>query len=530
MKEYMQKHRGHAAAFGILVFLLHGAKLNSNILGIDSEALIRLQDGFYYSWFVTGRQGRVLLKYLLGNSVLHPYFNAVLALFMFVLCTFAFFALWDKVWGRDERKAGMGPWIWGGLLWISHPIMTEQLYFSLQSVEVLCSFLLTAAALYLSGQWVRRLEEGFSKKALLYFAAAVALLILTFSNYQVFVAIYIFGVVSLLVLQGYGELAAGKTESARRLFTRTGGYLLIFLTAFGINTVITNLFFSSSDYIQNQVLWSSHRFVDCLRNICGHVFRTVTGWGSIFYSLTYGLLCIVSLILAICMLKRFCRSKGTGAVLLFFWLSLQTTPFLMSLFLGGAPVVRSQLVLPIMTGFLAYMDFRFLELLWPQHVQDGKRKRIPAAWAGLVLLCLAGGMEQARTTGALYYTDCCRYEQDEAVGYALIDRIRQVNWQGDELPVVVIGRREFEKNNSCIVGEVMGKSFFDYDMEADPTQFWSTWRVLGFLHTLGADFPQLPAERIPEAMEYSTFMPSWPAENSVQIQNGMIIVKLSHYE
>lgn len=553
MKEYLQKYRGQFAVLGAFVFLLHGAKLNTNVLGIDSEALIRLKDGFYHSWFVTGRQGRVLLKYLLGNSSFNPYFNAVMTLLLFVVSSAAFFLLWDRIWEGGKAACRLSPWIWGGLLWISHPIMTEQFYFSLQSMEVLISFLLTAAALYFSFRWAECMTARFCGAGGVFSGsnanvrsgkgygnvtgrapagnicavAAVLLLVLTFSNYQVFVAIYIFGVVSVLLLQGFRELAEGKEIRPRILFTRVGLYLIIFLTAFLTNTVITNLFFSSSDYIQNQVLWSFHRPVDCLRNMCGHVFKVFTGYNSIFFNPVYGVLCIVSLILAVCIIKRFCRKKGTGAVLLFFWLALQTTPFLMSIFLGGAPVIRSQLVLPVMTGFLAYLDFRFLELLGPA---EAGKSAAGIVWAGLTAACLAGGMCQTKTTEALYYTDRCRYEQDEAMGYAMIERIRQVNPQGGELPVMVIGKKEFEGNNSCVTGEVMGTSFFDYDLEAEPRQFWSTWRVLGFLHTLGADFPQLTEERIPEAVEYSTDMPCWPAEGSVQIKDGMIIVKLSDEE
>ena len=54
--------------------------------------------------------------------------------------------------------------------------------------------------------------------------------------------------------------------------------------------------------------------------------------------------------------------------------------------------------------------------------------------------------------------------------------------------------------------------------------------MLGFLHILGKDYAIADKERVTEAMEYSMYMPEWPAENSVQVHEGMIVVKLSNFE
>ena len=68
VKENFLKYRSHIIIMGLFVFLLHGAKLNSDIIGIDTEDLIHLQEGFYDGWLQSGRYGLVGLKYLLEKK------------------------------------------------------------------------------------------------------------------------------------------------------------------------------------------------------------------------------------------------------------------------------------------------------------------------------------------------------------------------------------------------------------------------------------------------------------------------------
>ena len=60
---------------GLFVFLLHSAKINSVVIGIDTEDLIHSEQNLYGGWLGTGRQGLVFLKYFLGNSHFNPYFS-----------------------------------------------------------------------------------------------------------------------------------------------------------------------------------------------------------------------------------------------------------------------------------------------------------------------------------------------------------------------------------------------------------------------------------------------------------------------
>ncbi|HBA50730.1 MAG TPA: hypothetical protein DCZ91_23620 [Lachnospiraceae bacterium] len=553
MKAYLEKYRSRLFLTGLLVFLVHGARMNAGIIGIDTEDLLHLQDDFYGGWLHTGRQGLVFLKYFLGNAQYNPFFSGTMTVLLFAVSVAAFLSLWD----RAGRPAGLWGWGCGALLWVSHPAMAEQFYFSLQGMEICLGIGLTALALYFSFRWARG-DGAF------WAVGGGGILLLTFSVYQIFVVLYIFGTVALLLCQALGEVAEGGKPEGKGLFKHVVPYCAVFLGAFLLNTVITRLFFGSSDYLQNQIYWGHASVKDCLHAIAGHVVKAFTGYGSIFYHPGLGVLALFDFVLLYAFLARLCPEKGSGkAVILFFYLAMLATPFMMTVLLGGMPAMRSQMVLPAMTGFLGYLGIWLAQRqeLDPGIQQESgpgiqqepcvgiqrdsgsgiqqepctgiQQKRLyPSRQHGVLLcsmaaVCLISGSIQAKVTGRLYYTDWCRYEQDAALGRSVIERIEQVMPEGEPLPVMVVGGREFSGNNACVTGEVIGRSFFSYDREVEPVPFWSTRRVLGFLHTLGADYVQAPKERAGEALDSSADMPVWPGEGSVQVKNGMIIVKLS---
>lgn len=526
VKEYSTAYRIRLALIGLIVFLVHGAKLYSDVIGIDTEDIIHLQDDFYGGWLHTGRQGLIFMKYLLGNSRFNPYFTSIITLVMFMISVSAFLFMWDRMGGSltggqavsssyGQREAS-DLWAWGlgGLLWISHPIFAEQFYFSLQSLEICISLLLTATSLYLSNRWAEQHHPALA-------AVTILLLLLTFSSYQIFVVLYIFGIVSVLFLQTLRDIADNRELSGTILFKRMIPCCILFFTAFLLNMLITRLFFSTSDYLQTQIIWGKADVKDCIRVIIRHVIAVFTGNGSVFYHWGVGVLALFDMALLIRFLRRYgeCRKAVVGMTV-FYYLALFAAPFMMTVLLGHPPAIRSQLVLPAVTGYLGYLGIWFLG----RELTISRFKK--AAFIIIAAIGLITGIRQTKVTESLYYTDQCRYEQDAALGRALIERIGQANGGEDSLPVVVVGSREFTGNHSCVMGEIIGRSFFCHDTEVSPQFYWSTRRVLGFLHCLGADYNQVPQERMWEAVECSKDMPAWPSENSVQEKNGMIIVKL----
>ena len=71
-RDLLMLYRGRIIFTLAFVFLFHGAKLNSQVIGIDTEDIIKLQVDFYGGWLTTGRQGLVFLKGILGMLRFNP--------------------------------------------------------------------------------------------------------------------------------------------------------------------------------------------------------------------------------------------------------------------------------------------------------------------------------------------------------------------------------------------------------------------------------------------------------------------------
>ncbi len=518
VKEYLEKYRSRILLMGLFVFLIHGAKLHSGIVGIDTEDLIHIQNDFYGGWLNTGRQGLYLLKWLTDSLQFQPYMAGLMTLIFLTAAVSAFFLLWDKVIGK---KSPVWAWIAGGLFLISHPILTEQLYFTLQSVEISMALLNTVVVLHL----ITRFRE---KGGIWNLILGTVLLVLNFSVYQAFVVVFIFSTVSVLLVESITRIKSETEITGKELLKGIFPYLSVFVAAFLINSVITRLFFSISDYLSGQILWGKFAITDNFRAIVGHVLKVLTGYEGIHYHFSFGLLCIMILWLTVntvISVNRENSKKSPFGVIWFYFASLFVTPFLMTVVCGGAPVIRSQLVLPLLTGFLAYL---VVGLLSKEFTKEGEKtfKCYKIGSVIAMLVCVVGIWSQTATTQSLYYTDEMRYEQDVALGRELITEIDRARGQFN-LPLVVVGNKPFSGNHACVTGEIIGKSFFDHDVEVEPKYYWSTRRIVGFFHVLGADYEQAVQSKFPGAVAFSADMPVWPAEGSIQLYDSMVIVKLS---
>lgn len=572
---FRSRFGGRILLIAIFLLLIHGAKFSSPIIGIDTEDIIRLQDGFYGGWLQSGRYGLIWLKKLLGTYSFNPYFaNHMTLVFLFTGVT-AYFLLWDKTAGwRQKKTAGTAAWITGSFLWISHPILTEQLYFSLQSLEICVGMCLTAIALYGS---CKGLERGY--RWLWGFSAA--LLTMVFGIYQVFVVIYIFGAVSLLLLHALRQLAEQKMSvyTWKQMLWEIFSYAGIFLSAFLLNSFLARrLTPYGSAYLSGQIHWGTIPIKENLLRILDHGFKAVTGTHSIYYHPIFGLLSVFSvcLLLVYCKRMQIRRCETIWCLLLLF--ALLSTPFWMTFLCGGAPVIRSQLVLPAVTGFLAYFCINIatvqpsiklqfgctpqqshqmaLRSIWfsRSHMaelllnitgcciksgeenadltncsiqyQAAGRKGTALVVLSIIALCIPAVWSQSQVTLGLYYTEECRYSQDVALGRSVMFYVEKAAGT-DSIAVVFVGSHPFGPSHACISGETMGHSFFDYDVCVEPECYWSSRRAVGFLHTLGYQVSHASVEDTKKAVEFSKKMPVWPADGSVCLINGIVIVKLS---
>jgi len=546
VKKIIDRYRGRVILISVLVLLIHFSKISSAVIGIDTENLIKEQRKFYRGWLDIGRYGLVFLKRLFGGyDQFNPYFAGLMTIIFLVAAVLMFMYLWEKASGsafwpdsivkhdtgiHDMR--GTVCWTVGAVLWAGHPVITEQLYFSLQSMEVCFSILLTAVALICILKWQEGSRSGMCKALI---PTACLLLLVSFSTYQSFVELFIFGTVSVVLLKGLNLVISEKDEtSAVRLIKMVIPYFLVFLIAFVGNMVLTRLFFAGSSYLADQIEWGNAPVSDIVVSVVKQIAKTLTGIGSVHYDMTFGILTVLTVGCFIVLLFKHGRhKKGSFGMMLFFLTALVITPYLLLTVCGGNAAVRSQLVLPALTGFYAYacinICFRFMNDIGG-NTKSSKILSVRAVTVIVFLVCALAAWRQTKITKALYYTEEMCYEQDVSIARELINKIdkeRGHNWY----PVVFIGTYDFKKSHACVTGETIGRSFFEHDADAEPRFYWSTRRALGLMHVLGYNYEQVvDPEMIAAAMEDSKYMPEWPNDGCVQVHDDMIIIKMSNFD
>lgn len=517
LKNFWETYRGKYFFLVACAFILHGARGNTTAIGIDTEAMLWMGNMFYGGWLNTGRQGLFLIKWLTGCIELHPYFAQMMTLLLCGTAVFCWLFMWEQLRHSDE-KAGWFPWILGGLMFISHPVLAEAVYFTLQSAEIFLGMIMIVGALFLIEGYKANHRKGIWRLIL-----SSVITCWTFCIYQSFESVFIVGCVSILFVQGLEKIRRKEHVTAKELLGSIPKYFAVFIVAFVINMIITKLYFGASTYLQNTIMWGKFPLRGILYMIVRHGVQTLTGWRSVHYHFSFGLLYLLCLVSTIVILVKRKPGKKVVWAMLFLQVALLSTPYLMTVLLGNSAPIRSQMVLPIMVCLLGYlMNFH----THTQQIADNQKKRIYIGYGICALVCMTGIFYQTRTTLDLYYTDQCRYEQDVALGRALIERLDEVTG-GERYPVAVIGKKTFSTNRVSLLGETIGRSFFEHDAEVEPLYFYSNARVLGFLYTLGGDYSRANLDQVNEALYYSVNMPDWPAEGSVAMYNGIVVVRLS---
>ncbi|MGN0484251.1 MAG: glucosyltransferase domain-containing protein [Lachnospiraceae bacterium] len=504
-KDYLHKKEYLWITIFLFAVISHGSMLLSNSIGIDTEDIISSQQSFYHGWLITERQGLVLLKTIFKTQSFNPYFaGAMTLLFSTTACI-----LWTYLFSYITKKENnCATFVFSALL-LSSPILTEQYYFKLQSMEIAIDFCIMAVSLYLI---FRTFEASSFKLKLLYAASATLLNLILFSSYQAMPPLFLFGCgVCFLLYYIFDETGF---STAKEIWSFIASYALIFFASFLLNTGITKMFFSGSPYLAKQVRWFSCSIKDCLENIYDNLSAMILG-KNFYYTKS---LAIFSVITLACIFLFFLSHKEKKYKLLcilgcFFTL---LSPFFMTFLCGGTTPIRSQLVLPFLLAFLAYDLLLFL----------ADRQNLTVV---LLLLCLVTGYQQLKNTMMLNYSDQVRYESDVRIATSMIGDINKLQDADHSYPVFFFGLHAAELNPSCVMGESIGHSIFTYDIDVKPKGYYNTKRILGFMNTLGVQYKQGTKQQTRLAAAYSKEMPSWPQEGSITLQNNMIIVKLSDF-
>lgn len=471
-------------------------------ISIDGETMLSNYEGTL-GWLITlERFILVVIKKITDvNS-----FNTYSATFLQICLIFVFGIMWSYLVYYFSNNNKKFLWIFT-IIFITYPTFAEQFYFVLQGSEVALAISLSALAVFFISKWI------LLKCDKSYFVLGIIFMVISFGTYQALVPLYISGVLAVFILYYINNINIQKYK----FMEITKKYILSFLLGIFLYKLIGKLLIKifrsteSTEYLSNQIKWKYNTFNECINNIYVYIKDMI--WNDNYFSNRFYI--VISIILLLSSIFYIIKRKNGSIIFLVANITFLISPFFLAIVFGSQTVPRTQLQFPLVIAIGAYIILIFLK--------NNNYKIIRVIT--LLYLCIIA-FHQAQITSKFFYSDYIRYQQDVTLANKITYTIDQIQAEYDEIyPVVFIGRYDHKLPSSCIKGEAIGASFFDWYPEA------STWeatdRVLSFMDSLGYKY-KFPSEQdMDKGREISNDMPSWPNKDSIKLEDGIIVVKLS---
>ena len=494
-RSFLWENRWFLVLTSLFLILIYGQWIFELSPHIDTEDFINTPYSVY--GLQSGRPGKFLTSFLFQLRWYNPFMSSV---FGFILLCMSGILFQYLVFRAGNIKCSVSCVF--VLIAFCCPIMVEQLYFFSQIFEMAWAYLLCAVAAGLSfygvihHSWIARV-------------VSVVSMVWIFGTYQVFTVLYVSTVIVCFVLL-YEKWSADNTVRLKNLIFMIGQLIVLFAAAFLLNSIINSIWFSGdAEYLNNMRYWSRDTFDACIRNIQSHIVSGFTGDG-IYYSVFYGVFAVTSVLTAC--YKVWIKRLKTGWLYILAIIMLQLCPFLMTVYLGKEPVIRSQLAYPLVLAFDAVICIH----LWSKSIWT---KRV---FQVLVIVCL---WIQLVPTMRMIYTDGIRAQEDHQLMNEISSRIHEVS--GRQKPVAFVGTYSNQLNNACLRGKMIGVSIFNIDSGASPHYFFSSVRICENAKVMGYLIEHATEDQVIRARKEALNMPSWPMEGSVKDLGEFIVVKLS---
>ena len=187
MQEFVFKNKNIFFISFIVMLMVYSSQINYINIRFDTESVINYPNGTS-SWLTFGRQGAILTRMLFRLLHFNPYFSQIFGFILYGLTMITFSYIFYILGGiRVIYSIALF------LLFIISPIITEQIYFQLQVVEVAFALLLVALSIWTTYSFV-------FKKKIIYALSSVIMMIWAISTYQLFAILYVSLVVYTFII------------------------------------------------------------------------------------------------------------------------------------------------------------------------------------------------------------------------------------------------------------------------------------------------------------------------------------------
>ena len=534
----------------VSVLLVYFVKLSAYTVGFDTELFMGDADYRWFNWKDIGRFGLIFLKTVFSPDGLNIRMADGLAVFFLIPGTlmWSFFILeYCALFNRDSKNGSENFLILfpGALFFLTSGVWQEQIYYQLQSAEVMFIVFLCPVTVML-------LADGIKEESRLKTVIASLLLTFMLSVYQAVIMMLVAAVLIFLYSEEKREGKIPFKHIIRAGVSVIGALVLYFI----LSRVFKDLIFHAEDtgFLSGQIRLDEGR-ANPLFKLAGYIYmlffantgflsplvdsliasHAATGADAVdYYHSAFSDIASVLYIPAVLLfliretgeyLRKIREGrKKTEA------LTALTVSFLIPLSVLAFPVigagdikVRVQFVLPLVAMFLFMYCIDF-----SRNLNSGS----PKNHAGLVLAVvipltiLYSALMQGSRVSMLFMSDLKVFENDKTVASDLNTGIRNEMLKEnlpEDTPVYILGIYEPSFDGAMTHGEYIGRSAFSRNKWMPEG---TTLHAIALMRVLGYGY--VPCRSLSdEDRDAAGEMPAYPADGYVKYINGKIIVKIA---
>ncbi len=540
--KYFLNQKLYVTALALTAICGYGFAIIHPIIGIDDTAVeLYIEEGLEV---VMGRWTVFLLNKLFHMSEFSPFMLELVGVLMLCVAATLFVVLFYRLFGEKISIVGYSIF---ACVFASNPIISEvYIYYYHDGVDV--GYILTALALIV---FMEALEQK-GKKKILRFIGSMLLIWAAVGCYESLLILYVLGVLVIVFVRGMLQKD-----------TLTGKYILVTLSigaALTVGTVILRAFmipfltklFALESVVGLERQRSLFEIFGLLKNEQGLEIFTMLlkRFWVVYYVNAVVYLPVAGYVLAVavfgvCAVILTKKQKNIWYLLLF--IGMLITPFLLTMMEVQVTHYRSCQYIPFYTACGVLILYQAV----------AKRKKSPVLRYGMTLFAVVLIYNQAAELNHNFYIDQTKYQDaKETLNQIALDIEREY---GKDIPVVFTG--SYDVPQSLIDDYYVDYSSWQYQWIAKITdvvdvhlkekyftpygysfigeaQFpFIEWgfdafdgtnrEMINFLRMHGHSFPMITDEIIlREAQSIGDTMPHWPAEGSITLQEGYILVHI----
>ena len=511
IKNYFFQNRWSIVLMALFAFMAHGSILFSQRFGIDTEWMMNdVQED------PLGRLGLYWLEDLLGLEWFNLYYAQVLTLLFLALTPVAFGLLFYLTAGESSRSRL--PLLLFGASFLFSPLLTAHVYFICQSAQIMCAYMLIAAALLLADLFAKEPGRKWYCAVL-----SVFLMSIIFGCYQVLAIAYVIGAAAIFLLRFLKEKS--KLSQLFRWLAIHAGCFLAGLISY---LVIANLFYGGGNsYLTGQIAWTHLGFEEGVRR-CISAIRSTLTTNPPYYSGGYGFFSLLFLgVLAYRLITSVDIKRGCKLLLAAAGLFLVASAYIFMIFMGGDILDRLQLAVPLSQSCIIYLTAVFFPGM-TEMKKSFMRVGLGIASLAFAILLFKDFTFQLKYCSRLYYTDEWVFQYDTQIAervYADLQEVIVSNELEDTFDNYVFwGSPDLPYPHTSIMGHTMGFSFFQFETQLGVAPVDRT-RPVSFMRNMG--YPMHSSFSEGEKAAYQAYfqedfgeavaaMPSYPVPGYIQ--------------